>query len=58
MHHHGFAQRSVASALAVLLLVALSLVDVARAEDVKIASFRSFVFFPVWMAKESGFFER
>lgn len=58
MHHRGFAQRSVASALAVLLLVALSLVDVARAEDVKIASFRSFVFFPVWMAKEGGFFER
>lgn len=30
----------------------------AYATDVKIASFRSFVFFPVWVAKEGGFFER
>ena len=41
-----------------LLLAGLLLPSLVAAQEVKIASFRAFAFFPAWFAKDAGYFER
>jgi len=50
--------RSPARTLRCLLLGVMLLPTLAAAQEVKIASFRAFAFFPAWFAKDAGFFER
>lgn len=53
-----FPKSRASQALRCLLLGALLLPSLAAAQEVKIASFRAFAFFPAWFAKDAGFFER